>query len=227
MHPVIFALLDELGDAFEADAFHVGLDEVFYLGEDQCPRCAGKDKAELFAGEVKALHDHLKEKHRQMWMWGDRLLDGQTTGLGEWEASLNGTSRAVDLIPQDVVICDWHYEQAEQTMSYFALKGFHVVTCPWKKAGVAEAQVEDVFRIRGESRAAIRDRCLGILQTVWMGAGAFMNNLERFKQDADYQKRDETEAKCFVKTFEKITALSSPPAAPRPGAATTKTGAGN
>jgi N-acetyl-beta-hexosaminidase len=100
VHEVVFALVDELCDAFEADAFHAGLDEVFFIGEDKCPRCAGHDKAELFAGEVKLIRDHLSQKGRQMWMWGDRLLDGKTTGLGEWEASTNGTERAIDLIPR-------------------------------------------------------------------------------------------------------------------------------
>jgi hypothetical protein len=36
-----------------SNAFHAGLDEVFYLGDDKCPRCQGRDKAELFAGEVR------------------------------------------------------------------------------------------------------------------------------------------------------------------------------
>jgi len=49
VHEVVFALVDEVCDAFEADAFHAGMDEVFYIGEEQCPRCKGRDKAELFA----------------------------------------------------------------------------------------------------------------------------------------------------------------------------------
>jgi hypothetical protein len=51
---------------------------------------------------------------RQLWLWGDRLLDGKLTGLGEWEASCNDTHAAVDLIPKDVVICDWHYDSGRR-----------------------------------------------------------------------------------------------------------------
>src|SRR5690349_21514690 len=91
VHGVVFDLIDELADAAGADAFHVGMDEVFLLGEDDCPRCKGKDKAELFAGEVRAVHDHLARSGRAMWMWGDRFLDGVTTGIGKWEASVIGT----------------------------------------------------------------------------------------------------------------------------------------
>ena len=83
LHGVVFDLIDELLAATDADAFHVGMDEVFLLGDDACPRCKGRDKAALFAGEVRALRDHLAQSNRTMWMWGDRFLDGEVTGMGE------------------------------------------------------------------------------------------------------------------------------------------------
>ena len=94
VHKVIFALVDEICDVYESDAFHAGMDEVFYLGDDKCPRCSGVDKAELFAGEVRRIRDHLALKNRELWIWGDRLIDGKTTGMGFWEASYNYTYRA-------------------------------------------------------------------------------------------------------------------------------------
>ncbi|HSO78403.1 MAG TPA: family 20 glycosylhydrolase, partial [Bacteroidales bacterium] len=50
VHKIVFDIVGELLEAFETDAFHAGMDEVFYIGEDKCPRCSGIDKAELFAG---------------------------------------------------------------------------------------------------------------------------------------------------------------------------------
>ena len=87
VHKVVFDVVDEICDAFETNAFHAGMDEVFYLGEDKCPRCGGRDKAELFANEIRLIRDHLAQKNRRFWIWGDRLIDGKTTGLGMWEAS--------------------------------------------------------------------------------------------------------------------------------------------
>jgi len=46
----------------------------------------------------------------EMFLWADRLLDARTMGYGEWESARNGTAGAVDLIPKDIVLCDWHYE---------------------------------------------------------------------------------------------------------------------
>ncbi len=80
VHKVTFAVIDELCDAYETDAFHAGMDEIFYLGDDKCPRCSGVDKAELFAGEVTALRNHLALKNRELWIWADRLINGKLTG---------------------------------------------------------------------------------------------------------------------------------------------------
>src|SRR4030042_145752 len=81
---------------------------------------------------VKATVPFTRMFIRQLWIWGDRLMDGKTTGIGEWEGSYNNTHRAVDMIPKDVMICDWHYERPDQTPVYFAMKGLSVVTCPWR-----------------------------------------------------------------------------------------------
>jgi len=184
VHGVVFALVDEIMEVFEADAFHAGLDEVFYLGEDECPRCSGKDKAELFAGEVNKIRDHLAENKQDLWIWGDRLIDGETTGLGMWEASENDTHGAIDLISKDVVICDWHYERADPTAALFALKGFRVITCPWRNPEITREQLlmTDVFR--SNSVRGVKDRYHGMMQTVWSGAGSFLEQYYSTEPDA-------------------------------------------
>jgi hypothetical protein len=175
LHKIVFDLIDEVMDVFEAKAFHAGMDEVFYLGEDQCPRCAGRDKAVLFANEVQTIHDHLAEHNEELWIWGDRLIDGRTTGIGEWAASYNDTYKAVDLIPRDVVICDWQYDQDNQTAVYFAMKGLRVVTCTWNRPDVAISQVEDLYRSRKLSSPEMKPRFYGIAETIWSGPVPFFN----------------------------------------------------
>jgi hypothetical protein len=206
VHKVVFDLVDEICTAFEADAFHAGMDEVFYLGHDSCSRCSGHDKAELFAGEVTLIHNHLADKGRELWIWGDRLIDGKTTGMGMWEASMNNSYRAIDLIPKDVMICDWHYERADQTPVYFALKGFRVVTCPWRMPEVAVKQVDDMVRFRLQSTPEMRDRFAGLVQTVWSPTGQFLE--EFYKTDAPDQDKD-TPSGCFRALFGHINSLET------------------
>jgi len=175
LHKVIFALIDEICDVFESNAFHAGMDEVLYVGDPKCPGCSGVDKAELFAGEVTKIRDHLAEKNRELWIWGDRLLDGRTTGVGMWEGSYNFTWRAVDMIPKDVVICDWHYERPDHTPVYFAMKGFRVITCTGRNPQTAVTQAEDMARFRKNTTEEMKNRYYGMMQTVWSGTDQFIN----------------------------------------------------
>jgi len=203
VHNVVFALVDEICDAFESDAFHAGMDEVFYIGERQCPMCSGRDPAELFAGEVRTIRDHLALTGRKLWIWGDRLIDGKITGLGEWEASFNNTWRAVDIIPKDVIICDWHYERPDQTPVYFAMKGFGVVTCPWRMPGNAVLQVQDMVRFREHSTPEMKERFLGMVQTVWSGAGQFLDSYYRRSKE----EGKNTPVNCFRELYDEIKRL--------------------
>ena len=167
LHPqvnkIIFALMDELIEVFEADAMHVGLDEVFLIGDEDCPRCKGKGNAELLAKAVKDYHKHLVGKHKiEMLMWGDRLIDASKYNFGKWEASANDTAAAIDMIPKDIIICDWHYEprKAYESVPMFLEKGFRVWPASWKKPDAAKAFVDHSKQFKSE-------RMLGHLNTTW------------------------------------------------------------
>jgi hypothetical protein len=205
---VIFPVIDELIDVCGADAFHVGLDEVWIIGDEKCPRCGGLDKAEIFAAYVTALHDHLKKKGCEMWMWSDRLIDGKTTNLLAWQASMNNTHRAIDLIPKDIMICDWKYEDAAPTPAYFAIKGFNVLAAPSNKAEVAIAQLEMVKAIRKNgNRAAfsttIANRMKGMFHTMWGNSKDFILAYHGKQPDKDGT------VETFKKLFAEIRTLKS------------------
>ncbi len=174
LHAVLFDVIDEIVDVFETDAFHAGMDEVFYLGDDKCPRCSGRDKAELFAGDVTKIRNHLASRGAELWIWGDRLIDGKTTGIGFWEASYNNTHRAIDMIPKDVVINDWHYERPDPTAAYFALKGFRVITCPWRFPEVTKTQLQMMVEFKKYATPAVKDNYQGMLHTTWTSADNFI-----------------------------------------------------
>jgi len=201
LHAVLFDCIDELCDACGSDAFHAGMDEVFILADPDCPNCKGKTTAEVFGGEVTAIHDHLKEKGRQMWMWGDRFLDGRTNGLGEWEASANNTQSAIFTVPKDIVISDWHYEHAEPTPAYFALNGFPVVASPWRNSTYALEQLDMVQALRKGSNHKIGANAQGVLHTTWCGAGPFIRAYNGAKGGRG--EAAET-AQCFKDLFKAI-----------------------
>jgi hypothetical protein len=201
VHKVVFDLIDELAEACGAKSFHVGMDEVFILADPDCPRCKGKDTADLLAGEVKLLRDHLKAKGRRLWMWGDRFIDGKATKIGKWEAAENGTAPSVDKVPKDIVICDWHYEKAHETPRFFAEKGFEVVASPWRKVDVALGSLAHVRSLR----AGGNPRALGVVHTTWCGFAAFHRAYKALEAGEEAAKGNAPEAaRCFRELFKRI-----------------------
>jgi hypothetical protein len=201
VNKVVFGLMGELIDAFEADAFHVGLDEVFLIGHEDCPRCQGKDVGELFAKVVNELHGYLVgERGVEMLMWSDRLLDSKATGYGRWEASDTGSHRAIDRVPRDIIMCDWHYEMPAvyermgqkspfPSVSYFQDKGFRVLPAPWRNPEAATA----FLRVAKQDAT---DRMLGVLFTGWAvrpdGLLAELKSEPKPFQLSDKPSREET-----------------------------------
>jgi len=103
LHPqvneIVFALMDELIEAFDADAFHVGMDEVLVIAGRKCPRCRDRTPAEVFARAVNDYHRHLvEEKKLTMLMWGARR-DATERMLGHlattWVLEPGGFARAL------------------------------------------------------------------------------------------------------------------------------------
>jgi len=182
VNPLVFDLFDELLDAFAADAFHVGMDEVFVIG--QCARCKGTPNADLFAKAVNDYHAHLVRKRSvEMQMWGDRFLDGKATGYGRWEGSENDTQGAIDLVPKDIVICDWHYEVMEDfpSVRLFQQQGFRVWPAGWNK----EASIRRFIEV---ARREQTPKMLGYLATTWSDVNAVVSGLAGEPIDAEHPR---------------------------------------
>jgi hypothetical protein len=188
VHEIVFQLLDEILDGFQADALHAGMDEVFLLGSEQAPSTRGKDPAKVFAGAVNDLHRHLVEERKvEMLMWSDRLFDARKYNWGEWEGSRIGTAPALDTIPKDIILCPWHYERkdAYPSIPLFLEKGFRVLPASWRDLEASRALIQ--FSLKEPS-----PKMLGHLFTTWGG-----------RKDALADYRPMVEGLKLLKTAEK------------------------
>ncbi|MBN2308765.1 MAG: family 20 glycosylhydrolase [Candidatus Hydrogenedentes bacterium] len=177
LHPktneIVFALIDELIDAFQPEYFHVGLDEVMLFPDDTTPFYSGESHAEVFAKAVNDLYAHVvTEKGLTMLMWGDRLIPKSYMTWSSYETSHNGTEAAIDLIPKDIIICDWHYLYMPnyRSVRLFLDKGFRVWPTSWKSPSAALA----FYR---SSQRDATDRMLGHLCSSWCGMGSYCQAL--------------------------------------------------
>ncbi|MCX6225013.1 MAG: family 20 glycosylhydrolase [Bacteroidia bacterium] len=163
VNEIVFALLDELIKAFTPDGIHVGMDEVFLLGSEKSPNTKGMNPANLYARVVNEYHDFIVKQHGlEMMMWGDRLIDAKVYNYGDWEASSCGTAPAIESIPKDIIIADWHYELRETypSIPMFLEKGFRVLPTSWKDVKASNALLKNAL-------SQENPKMLGILFTAW------------------------------------------------------------
>lgn len=173
-HILVYELIDELIDVFKPRYFHIGHDELLsaYNRNDResvigCESCSKKTPAAVFSEDVIRLRDHLRKQGVGTMMWADMLLDPEDfTSAGFNRSGCYGGvpddfHLAADLIPKDVVLCDWHYELAGEypSITHLADLGFEVLgagktpinTCLFKN--YAETHVKLGFK--------------GMISTMW------------------------------------------------------------
>lgn len=68
---------------------------------------------ELYLYDVILLHDFLRRRGVDTWIWGDMLInlsESPDMNLKPMYFTSDGYGKKVrDALPRDIVICDWHY----------------------------------------------------------------------------------------------------------------------
>ena len=116
-YKILFDMLDEIIELFEPKEYvHMGHDEVYQIGI--CPKCKGRDPAELFASDVNRIYDYLKSKGLKMMIWSDMLQP----------VTRYKTPPAIDLIPKDILMLDfiWYFHLDKDIEDNLLEKGFKV-----------------------------------------------------------------------------------------------------
>jgi hypothetical protein len=175
VYKYVFPMIDEITEDFGSDCVHVGMDEVFSLADENCPRCKGGDRAELFARTVKILHEHIvKEKGRQMIMWADRLNCAEKFGYHAWEGDIWGTWRALDMIPKDIILADWHYEMNEKGFAgieAFLERGFTVIPAGWRELKQTRFLLDEALKYgKSAKEKGFSGTMAGMMVTCWSEA---------------------------------------------------------
>lgn len=165
---VVFTFLNEIIEAIQPTAIHIGHDEVAghnpHSAKKWLPPGEKMLPADLFLQNVTRLHTYLKQKGVDTWMWGDMLLSPHEFP-GMQSIYLHGTSPGYgkalrNQVPKDIVICDWHYtgNQTDFTsLSTLQREGFRVIGATWKNQKT----------IRNFSRYAKAHNAYGMMATTW------------------------------------------------------------
>ncbi len=160
----IFSLYEEILKTYEPATLLIGHDEIqglsVYASE------SGKTTAEILAMDIRRIRDWLTRRNVRTAMWGDMLLDH-----GRWEAEVGSansgnpffrsgaTHHALEMIPGDVLILDWHYQEKKSydSIGNFRRNGFRVAGVPWHEPKAARNMAGSVKYSDGQ----------GIIATDW------------------------------------------------------------
>jgi hypothetical protein len=174
---IILPIIDEVIRLVKPRAFHIGHDEVAWFssrkvkqpGQKGCRMRLGAGEAmlppELFLSSVKRLHDHLRSRGVETWMWGDMLIAPEEfpTMLARHLHARGGYSRIRGSIPKDIVICDWHYFDSQPEFPSalaFAKAGHKVMGATWTQKTTIDNFSRYISGIGGE----------GMIATTWFPA---------------------------------------------------------
>jgi len=162
---VVQRMWDELLDAFQADAFHIGMDEVDLMASPECPRCRGKNPADLYAETIRMAHEHLVGRRGvEMLIWGDMLIDNDRfRPCGGFDQARLKVYPALDRVPKDIIICDWIYiwQDEYRSVGHYLEKGFRVLPTGYQRIASTLALIESSRR--QADRLGCADQLLGYL----------------------------------------------------------------
>ncbi|MDD3925873.1 MAG: family 20 glycosylhydrolase [bacterium] len=146
LYPLLFDLMEEIIQAFEPAYFHIGHDEAVSSYDTRqrtsvlvCPDCRRQEPASVFKRDILRIHDFLSRHNIRTMMWADSLLDPDDfpeagfAGSGCYGGPPDNLQTAIDTLPRDILMCDWHYEPAREypTLLYLQEKGFDTLGCTW------------------------------------------------------------------------------------------------
>jgi len=180
-------LIDELAEATPSPFFHIGGDESFDVGKGTSKKRVKKmGVGRVHANYFSRLNNYIKEKHnRQMMVYSDMLLRHP---------------EALDLLPKDVILIDWHYGLDNDFPSVKKLKdaGFkNIIASPaiWSWASFYPNYYNGTTNISNFTKVAKREKLMGCITSSWGDDGAENlreNNLLGYSFSASAEWEEET-----------------------------------
>jgi hypothetical protein len=125
-YKLMFDIYDEYIEVMNPRMIHIGHDEWWGAPLGVCPLCRDKDPSELYAGDVKKIHDYLDSKGIKVAMWGDYLLESvrrkgvqnrtSSTGVKYQTPGAVRPEVVKSTVPKDILIFNWFWRNPAREM---------------------------------------------------------------------------------------------------------------
>jgi len=184
--PMLTDIFNDLCAASQSPYVSINADESAYLGF--CPRCreeyAGWTKGQIFRQHILKLYEVIQAHGKRMMMWDDML----------WLYP-----EAVEGLPRDIILLDWHYSLHRRypSVDVWRACGFDVVACPgmywvdnafWLADYGAERGAMGMINTLWEDHSLpLGSRWQHLLATSWAAHAPAPDNLDTWFADAGMQ----------------------------------------
>jgi hypothetical protein len=156
--------ITEADATFQADGFHVGLDEVNLKGKGRYPyRSAPKTLPQLYNSAAGRWKRYFGRRGKRMFMWADMALNAKEAAPSTGSAPTPADAAAIRAgLSKDVTLIDWQYGEQTKFPSLTLLKnaGFrNLMGATWYRPK----------NIANFTRAVVAAGGTGMVQTTWCG----------------------------------------------------------
>jgi hypothetical protein len=150
----------------------IGHDEIIGMNKDQRTLKMQMTNAELLAFDINTIYDITKliDPNVKLMMWDDMLNPWHNGGNDDYQKPFGGkigaTSKAVEMIPNDIIILIWWYENKDRfnkmknSISFFSNYGFPYLVAAWKNQDNISKWMEIIDE---------KDHANGFIITTWDG----------------------------------------------------------
>lgn len=159
---ILSNVMSQLAAIFPAPYLHIGMDEAD-LGGSQQSQTALQEKPlwRIFGDYVLQMHTMAKTFGRECLIWGDHVLKHPEMR---------------DLLPKDIIICNWlygknHSEDYAHSLHYFLEAGFRTLACPsgncWALFAPESEHLANVRKFSETCRTTPHEKLVGEINTIW------------------------------------------------------------
>ncbi len=123
-YELAFDVLDEIIEVFRPEIINIGHDEYYTIG--LCERCRNRQAPDIYAEDIRKIHDYLADRRVKTMLWGEKLLparlkDGYAVGGSEcgWRSKIPATWTAIDQVPKDLLVSHWYWGIDRKLEQYY------------------------------------------------------------------------------------------------------------
>lgn len=166
----------QVEDLLHPDGFFLSHDEIRVMDWDEACAKRGLTPGQILADNIRNCGKWVQAVHpgATVFVWSD-MFDPAHNAVDQYYLCNGSLAKSWDGLPKDAVIVNWNSGKPQESLSFFAKRGFSQILAGYYDAPVA--QIKDWLKVADQVGAPIE----GVMYTTWQNN---YNDLESFAKAA-------------------------------------------